>query len=138
MHHGRRKISSRRKLKYGEGKRLLEAMKDLITANALYRNYVKRLINVVKRWVREICVITSNQLFPVLNLTEWEYVYEKVTHDLNVVPIAKGQEYSYFSPGSLIYPQCNESLSIPDVKIKMVNVNRMINEHKCREPGQRP
>ena len=45
---------------------------------------------------------------------------------MNMVPIAKGQQYTYLSPVSLIYPQCNESLSIPDVKSKMVNVNRMI------------
>ena len=59
-------------------------------------------------------------------MTEWEYIFEKVFHNLNRIPIAKGLVYSYISPSSLIYPQSNESLTIPDVKSKMVNINRMI------------
>ena len=77
--------------------------------NAQYQNYVERSINVVKRWVRVICGITSRQPFPILGMTEWEYIFEK------------GQEYSYLSPGSLIYPQSNESLAVSDVKSMMVD-----------------
>ena len=94
--------------------------------NAQYQNYVERSINVVKRWVREIGGITNRQPFPVLGFTEWEYIFEKVSNDLNIIPIAKGQENSYLSPGSLIYPQSKESLAIPDVKSNMVDINRMI------------
>ena len=71
--------------------------------------FVRMHSALTKRWIREICGITSKQPFPVLCLTEWEYIFEKVSHDLNIVTIAKGQEYSYLSPGSLIYPQSNES-----------------------------
>ena len=64
--------------------------------NAQYRNNVERSINVVKRWVREIGGITNRQPFPVLGFTEWEFIFQKVSHDLNIIPIAKGQEYSQF------------------------------------------
>ena len=64
----------RPELRNSEGKRLLDTMTVLgHPVNAQYRNFVERSINVVKRWVREICGITST----VLGLTDWEYIFEK-------------------------------------------------------------
>ena len=58
-------------------------------------------------------------------------IFEKVSYNLNIIPIAKGQECSNLSPGSLIYPPINESLANPDVKSKMVNINCMIKQMRA-------
>ena len=109
--------------------------------NSQYRNYVDRIINTFKRYIRTITGKVKKEKLPTLSIMQFSYLMVHVADTVNTTPYKQDQENLYLCPKTFMVPSIGfsgETVEEKEGKLKeYISIANMLRKEQIIDSTER-